>query len=164
MVTPMSRHTTFMRLRAASLGLLCLSFTAPAFADVTKGPDKGGYSGTDVAVFSFIDVAALGGAGVLSGIDDGTAALTLPFNFKFYGQSYSIVCVSANGALYFVPTPAACNGINDFANADPTNAAPPPGQDFASVFPFWSDLKFEGAGGGVFYQALGSAGSRQFVL
>jgi len=114
-------------------------------------------------VFSMVDVAGSGGAQVLSGIDDGTAALTLPFAFQFYGHAYTTVCASANGALYFVASASACSGVTDFANVDLTTTATP--NDLAAVLPFWSDLSFQVPGGGaVAYQTLGSVGSRRFVV
>ena len=69
----------------------------------TKGPDAGGYTATDSTVHGFVDVSATG-ASVLSGTDDGTAVLILPFAFQFYGRSYTMVCASTNGALYFIKT------------------------------------------------------------
>ena len=94
--------TGFTRVRLAVLSTLLATLHASPSATTTRGPDGGGYTGTDVAVYSFIDVAASGGAAVLGGTDDGTAALMLPFAFTFYGQSYSMVCVSSNGAVYFI--------------------------------------------------------------
>jgi hypothetical protein len=130
----------------------------------TKGPDAGGYTGTDATVYSFIDIGSgNGGTSVLTGTDDGLAALTLPFAFQFYGSAYSIACVSTNGALYFVANPGACGGFNDFSNTDLTNTVPP--NDLPAVFPLWSDLTFDVPGAGaVFYKAVGSAGSRKFIV
>jgi hypothetical protein len=128
-----------------------------------KGPDAGGYTATDSAVYSFIDVAGSGGTSVLNGIDDGLAELTLPFSFQFYGQTYSILCVSSNGALYFVANAGVCGGFNDFSNTDLTSTNTP--NDLPAVLPFWSDLTFDVQGaGGVFYRTSGSTGSRKFVV
>ena len=152
-----------MRLRVAIAALIA-SFSIALFA-ATKGPDGGGYSATDEIVYSFVDISgASGGVSLLSGTDDGTAALTLPFAYRFYGQLYSSVCVSTNGALYFVPSAAACSGFDaDFANTDVT-AAPVP-NDRPAALPFWSDLTFEVPGAGaLFYQTLGAAPARRFVV
>jgi hypothetical protein len=73
-----------------------------------------------------------------------------------------MVCVSSNGAVYFVADESACSSINDFANTDLTSTAPP--MDHPGLFPFWTDLSFENPGAGVAYQALGDPGSRRFVL
>jgi hypothetical protein len=130
----------------------------------TKGPDAGGYTGTDATVYSFVDVSGgTGGASILAGIDDGTATLTLPFSFQFYGQGYNLVCVSSNGAMYFVTSDAACTGLNDFANTDLSVVGPP--RDHPAVLPLWSDLTFQVAGAdAVYYQALGSTPNRRFVV
>jgi hypothetical protein len=150
---------------------LVLFFSAMAsstgMAATTKGPDNGGYTGTDETLFSFVDLAGAGAAGVLTGSDDGTAVLTLPFPFTFYGTTYSHVCVSTNGAMYFIgdaPSDLAqCNAVNDFANRDLTSTTPP--GDRPGVFPFWSDLTFGQAGAGsVLYQSVGQTGSRRFVI
>ncbi len=148
-----------MRIPGAALMALLAS---SAWA-TTKGPDAGGYIATDSTVYSFVDISGgSGGASVLADTDDGTAALTLPFPFHFYGQAYTMVCVSSNGAMYFVGDPSGCN-FNDFANVDVTAVSPP--GDRPAVMPLWSDLTFQVPGGGaVFYQTLGTAGSRTFVV
>src|SRR5687767_12043975 len=88
-------------LRRSVLAILLASFGTVLVA-TTKGPDAGGYSGTDSTVYSFVDIAGgSGGASVLAGSDDGTVMLTMPFTFQFYNQGYTRVCVSANGAVYF---------------------------------------------------------------
>jgi hypothetical protein len=145
------------------VALLLASMSAVVMA-TTKGPDSGGYAGTDATVYSFIDIAGgSGGASILAGSDDGTATLTLPFAFQFYGQGYTLVCVSANGAVYFVPSDAACVGLNDFANTDLSVVGPP--TDPPAVLPLWSDLTFQVAGAGaVYYQTLGSSPNRRFVV
>lgn len=131
----------------------------------TRGPDASGYTATDTLVYSFSNIAGPGGgASVLAGTDDGTAVLTLPFSFQFYGQTYSMVCVSTNGALYFISSAAACNGLEiDFANADLSVAGPPTNPP--ALLPYWSDLSFQVSGAGaIFYQASGSPGNRRFVV
>lgn len=152
---------TMQSLRRAALAALLALVPAAAWA-TTRGPDAGGYMATDSVVYSFVDISGSGGASVLAGTDDGTAVLTLPFPFLFYGHSYSMVCVSSNGALYFVANAGACAGFNDFANTDLTSTAPP--NDAPGVFPFWSDLTFQIGAGAVVYQTLGTPGSRRFVV
>jgi hypothetical protein len=153
------RRATVAAALAALLGALP-SLTLAA----TRGPDAGGYTATDATVYSFVDLAVTGGAAsILTGSDDETVVLALPFPFHFYGNMYDAVCVSSNGALYFIANGAACTGFVDFANLDLT-AATPPG-DPAAAFPYWSDLTFQVPGGGaVLYHTLGVAGSRRFVV
>jgi hypothetical protein len=147
------------------VALAVLVSAMPAWTNTTRGPDAGGYVATDSAVYSFIDISAGGsGTSVLSGTDDGSVPLTLPFPFQFYGQNYTMVCVSSNGALYFIASAAACGSApNDFANTDLTVAPPP--NDAAALLPFWSDLTFAVPGAGaVIYQTLGTPGTRRFVV
>lgn len=131
----------------------------------TKGPDAGGYVATDELVYSFVDISgSSGGASLLSGTDDGTAVLTLPFTVRFYGQPYTMACVSTNGALYLVTTVNECSGFDgDFANTDLTSARVP--NDRPAILPFWSDLTFQVPGAGaVLYQTVGEPPSRRFVV
>jgi hypothetical protein len=156
------RHLTSRRnlIRRAALAALLACAAVPLRA-TQRGPDAGGYVATDTTVFSFVDLAAAGGAGVLAGADDATADLTLPFAFQFYGVSYTRVCVSSNGALYFITTASACSGFTDFANTDLSGTAGP--NDLPAVFPFWTDLAFQ-VGGSVVYQTVGAPGARRFVI
>jgi len=133
-----------------------------------KGPDSGSYTATDATVYSFIDPAGGGSApSVLTGTDDGGTLLTLPFSFQFYGQSYTSLCVSSNGIAYFVSANSTFCGsaaqIVDFANTDPSSTAVP--GDLPAIAPFWMDLRFDTAGAGaVYYQTVGTAPNRQFVI
>lgn len=147
------------------LMMLALMTLAPRFGLATnKGPDAGSYTGTDATVYSFVDISgAAGGTSVLAGTDDATAVLNLPFPFQFYSQTYTLACVSSNGALYLITNASACSGFNDFANVDLTSATPP--NDLAALLPFWMDLTFQVPGSGsVFYETLGTPGSRRCVV
>jgi hypothetical protein len=142
-------------------------FTAGLLWATNKGPDAGNYTATDNTVYSFMDPAGSGGApSVLAGIDDGGALLTLPFSFQFYGQSYTMVCVSSNGLAYFVTGTSFCGSAAqtvDFANTDLTSTAPP--GDLPTIAPFWMDLSFAPAGAGaVYYQTVGTSPNQQFVI
>ncbi len=143
--------------------LAAAALALPAMATVI-GPDGGGYTGTDQAAFSFIDISgAGGGTSVLAGVDDGTVALTLPFSFTFYGTAYTQVCVSSNGAIYFVTNASTCSTVNDFANIDVNGASPAP--DLPALYPLWTDLTFASPGAGsVFYQTIGTPGNRRFIV
>jgi hypothetical protein len=157
------RRSTFAAVRHALVAAALVALPALSLA-ATRGPDAAGYTATDGTVYSFVDVSGTGGgASILGGTDDGTAPLTLPFTFRFYGQNYTLLCVSTNGALYFVPSLAQCSGVNDFANSDLTSSAPE--NDPPAILPYWSDLTFQVAGAGsVYYQVLGAAGSRRLVV
>lgn len=161
MRTPM-KHLAGRRLVSAFLfaaGLLCAT---------NKGPDAGNYTATDGTVYSFIDPAGGGSApSVLAGTDDGGALLTLPFSFQFYGQSYTMLCVSSNGLAYFVSgTSTFCGSAAqtvDFAPTDLSSTVVP--GDLPAIAPFWMDLTFAPAGAGaVYYQTKGTAPNRQFII
>jgi uncharacterized protein (TIGR03437 family) len=144
--------------------LISVAIAAGALTAATKGSDTTGYTATDATVFSYVDISGGGGAAVLSGTDDGTAALTLPFSFNFYGTNYTIVCPSSNGAIYFVPNANTCNSVSaDFANVDLSVATTP--LDLPAALPFWTDLTFQVPGAGaVYYQTIGAAPNRRFVV
>ncbi len=156
MVNPMRRSLITNLFVALSLPLVVLAGT--------QGPDAGGYSATDSAAFSFIDISTGGGGtSILSATDDGTVLVSMPFSFPFYGTSYTQVCVGTNGAAYFLSDPAVCATIADFANTDLTAGAPIP--DLPAILPFWTDLTFQTPGSGsVFYQTLGTAPNRRFII
>jgi hypothetical protein len=163
-MTHMESRRHVSRIARAAIAALIAGSSVVLWA-TTKGPDAGGYSATDEVVYSFVDISGdSGGASILAGSDDATAVLALPFPFQFYGQPYSLACVSSNGALYFITNPSQCSGFEtDFANVDIT-AAPVP-NDRPAALPYWTDLTFQVAGGGaVFYQTVGAAPSRRFVV
>ena len=140
-------------------GMLCAT---------NKGPDGGNYTATDNTVYSFIDPAGGGSApSVLAGTDDGGALLTLPFALQFYGQSYTMLCVSSNGVAYFVSGGSTFCGsatqTADFANTDLSSTAVP--GDLPAIAPLWTDLTFAPAGAGaVYYQTVGTTPNRQFII
>jgi hypothetical protein len=143
--------------------LACLLASALLLWGVNKGPDGASYMASDGTVYSFIELASGGSSSVLAGADDDVALLTLPFPFQFYGNSYTLLCVSSNGLISFVASAAACTAQTDFANTDLTATAPP--GNLPSLLPYWSDLTFQTAGsGGVFYRSQGPIGSRKFVV
>ena len=150
--------------RLWQIALAAVLVSAPLPGATTKGPDAAQYTGTDSAVYSFLDISGAGGStSVLANTDDATAPLTLPFGFQFYGQTYTIVCVSSNGLLTFVTSIAACTNTADFANTDLATAGPPGNPP--AILPFWTDLTFQVPGGGsVFYQVTGASPTRKFIV
>jgi subtilisin family serine protease len=88
----------------------------------------------------------------LSG-DDASTLVTLPFQFTFYGQSYSTAHVATNGFLNFLSP-----------NATFTNGSiPSAGAPNAAIYPFWDDMFVDGSAS-VRTDVLGSAPNRRFVI
>ncbi len=120
--------------------LIAVSLVPGTMLAGTQGPDAGGYSVTDSAVYSFVDVSG-GGASILAGADDDTALVNLPFTFTLYGTAYTQICISSNGAAWLITNPAACPPLagTDFANADLTGGSP--SVDLAAILPLWSEQR-----------------------
>ena len=138
--------------RNSLLAVLLLTGAARGF-----GADAFGYTTTSNTPFSYVN-AAVAGASVLTGDDDSSTTLSLPFSFRFYGIGYTSLCVSTNGLISF----GSCLA-NDFANVDLSSQSP--GGNQPLIAPFWMDLTFGQPGAGsVAYQTLGTAPNRQFVI
>lgn len=140
---------------AALIGLGIDTVSATAF----PGPDGAGYSGTSIP-FNFRDISATGTPAFGGDVDDDvTSAIPLGFTFDFYGTGYTDAYISSNGFLTFSPgqSSGCCDGqpLPTLGN-DPANL----------VAGWWTDLIHgPGLGGGnIYYQTLGVAGSREFVV
>ncbi len=97
-------------------------------------------------------------------IDDGTTAITLPFAYTLYGQSFTTANISSNGNLQFVSNSTLL-----------TNACPLPSATFdMPIMPHWDDLRtdqvgtgctaYGGVGCGVFTSISGTAPNRIFNI
>src|SRR5215475_9841481 len=67
--------------------------------------DSFGYTATSPVPFSYVNIAGTGTT-ILANEDDATATLTLPFGFRFYGVTYTTICVSTNGLITFSGCPS----------------------------------------------------------
>ena len=85
--------------------------------------------------------------------DDGSAAVTLPFNWFFYGNSYTSAFIGTNGYLIFGTTSTAYQAV-----AIPATAAP---NNYIALC--WTDLN-PGSGGTISYGTVGTAPNRVFVV
>ncbi len=161
-----NRHPGKANIRTIKLlALAAVLLSTSTLGATDKGPDAALYIATNNTVYSFIDLVGGGGsASVLANTDDGVALLTLPFSFQYYGNNYTLICVSSNGLITFVTSATACSSATvDFANTDLTSSATP--GDAPTLVPYWTDLTFATPGAGaVYYQAQGTAGSRQFIV
>lgn len=80
--------------------------------------------------FNWID-ASNGGAQLRFANDDDYAAVTLPFPFSFFGNSYSTAYVSANGFISFGQGYSPANSNSCIPSTSPPNNA---------IYAFWTDL------------------------
>jgi PKD repeat protein len=85
--------------------------------------------------------------------DNDVTPLPLPFPISFYGSSFTNVNVGANGNLQFVS-----------ANIAGGNACLPVGGFNYAIFPFWTDLRTDQPGNGVFTTLTGVAPNRIFGI
>ncbi len=117
------------------------------FPKSTGNSDYRGY-GPDVL---FTDISGSGTLSTASG-DDEVQDVTLPFTFTYYGQAVTMVTISTNGHLNL-------EGLSDFSNDHLPSSNAPAGL----MGPYWDDLDITDPGQ-IFYETLGSAGSRVFVV
>ena len=114
-------------MRLLALLRLCL----PAALAGTGGPDAGGTVYTDSGPSDGPSYAGLDTSGGLSAslADDDSLNVELPFDFEFYGTSYSSVDISSNGAVFFDGVTTASAG-----------ACPPSAVSYTGIAAFWDDL------------------------
>jgi hypothetical protein len=159
---PVNTTTTFKSLSLAgvvfagtvsAIAVLGLTTAQPAAAVSFPGPDAFGYRATEIAN-NLRDISASGTFLPLN--DDAVSgAISLGFNFDFYGNTYSQVYVSSNGFLTFNPgsSNGCCNGQSlPNGSSNPSNL----------VAGFWNDLN--NPQGNIRYQTTGSPGSQKFVV
>ena len=86
--------------------------------------------------------------------DDWVGRITLPFDFPFYGASYSRLFLSDNGYLNFLEA----DRFNPFPIEIPSESDPN-----AAIYALWQDLEVD-AEGSIAYGTVGSAPDRAFVI
>ncbi len=122
------------------------------------GPDAYGYYAFDNtesqppnsgSTYEWIEICpSLGGSGTSMNFtdvaEDGdlSAARTLPFNFVFYGQTFSEITICSNGWIAF-----GNYAIDDFRNYRMGSPLGPPNQ----VAAYWDDLVVSGSSNNVYY-------------
>jgi hypothetical protein len=87
----------------------------------------------------------------LSNTDDGSASITIPFSFAWYGANYTQIGVSTNGVLI----PGGSNA--DYSNVGIPSASAPGNL----IAPFWDDLVNDSQ---IRWQVLGSSPNRRLVV
>jgi hypothetical protein len=106
----------------------------------------------DSPVHAFDTIAATGTPGP-SG-DDSTATASLGFDFEFYGTLYDSVVISTNGFISFTA------GAGTGCCSGPVIPTAGGIDNFVAVL--WEDLT--SSGGNIYYETLGVAPSRRFVV
>lgn len=127
------------------------------------GPDGFGYSFVDSnslngPAYNWIEIATpLSGTGteVLPSSDDQWVGnIGLGFFFNYYGTDYSQLAIGNNGILF------SGSGTSQYVN-DPITQSP---TIHGFIAPYWDDLVTWGSAGAVYYQTLGTAPNRIFVV
>lgn len=95
----------------------------------------------------YVDISSTGTA-VAGMTDDSEFGLTLPWNWNINGTTVSTITIGNNGGVLF-------NTLTGNVGYTATGNG---------MFPFAQDLNTANASGGVFYQSLGTAPNRQFVI
>ncbi len=176
-------------MRATAIGLVAIvlaitvAWTGLNASANTSGPDPSGYTWTDSnapAPFiapNFIDISATGTliSTWVGSADDGTSDQALPFDFDFFGNTYSAVQISTNGFISFTTTdPSACNNNFNWDDDPITDAGYPIPHDDADcaadgwglnpLIAGWFDDLDSGECGGVYYGTNGSAPNQMFIV
>src|SRR4029079_9117761 len=85
---------------------------------------------------------------------DARGRLPLPFDFDFYGETYSQVWIADNGYVNFLGP----DQFNFFPSVSPSPAPPN-----AAIYAFWQDLAVD-ATSQIDYATAGTAPNRAFIL
>ena len=86
--------------------------------------------------------------------DEFAGRLRLPFEFPYYGETYSQVFISDNGYLNFLGP----DQFNQFPSEIPSEGPPN-----AAIYALWQNLRVDAAGA-IEYATIGSAPNRAFVI
>jgi hypothetical protein len=113
--------------------------------DNQGGPDAFGYTWKDSnepngPVYNWVELAGLGTRMSFT-VDDTTIAVTLPWNFPFYGTNYSTARISGNGNIHFSVDTL------DYGNRSIPSIRLPN----AMICPLWDDLSPQNSAGIYYY-------------
>ena len=140
------------------VGISLLVASASRAPATTGGPDSFGYTYVDSnspggPVFDWTDIAATGTRTLFNSDDSVVSNIDLGFFFNFYGTDYSRVTLGNNGIVF------SGEGSGAYVNQ-------PIGDSSAFhgfIAPFWDDI-VTWYNGAVYYQTLGIAPNRMFVV
>lgn len=143
-LTGLEANTTYSVYVRAICGLNSL-FGGP----LTLNTDPGFLASDNQCGPGFTDISGTGTLNVLG--DDAEVGVALPFPFTFQGTSYTDITIGNNGAIALGTQTAQVAFGNGAMATAPTG-----------LYPFWDDLG--GNGAGVFYETIGTAPNRQFIV
>jgi hypothetical protein len=129
---------------------------------LTGGPDSFGYTWADSdqaggPAFSWVDITTIGTNLAITGDDVLSAAVTLPFNFPFYGTNQTTLKACTNGHIQF-----GTGTSTAYSNA----AIPSTGVPNNALYPFWDDMASgtgTGCAGAAVYYYNDTANNRVIV-
>jgi Secretion system C-terminal sorting domain len=104
--------------------------------DTQGGPDTFGHVWIDNKepggpLYDWIEISDTGTLSTVSGVDDATQVVALPFAFSYYGDDYATVVISSNGNIHFGNPD---NGYNHYTIPSPDGPA-------GIIAPWWIDLR-----------------------
>lgn len=152
--------------RAMLFTLVLISAMIPVIVGNVKadigGPDLFGHTWVDsvgpapTVSYNWIEINSTGIDSGVTGDDNFGGPFSMGFAFNFYGNSYTELYFSTNGLITFG------SGTSSLSNTQIPSTSTP--QNF--IAPFWDDLAVGGGSnsGAIYYQQLGIAPNRQFVV
>ena len=128
---------------------------------LTGGPDTFGYrfidSNSGGPAYSWIEISGTGtqSSALVSSDDNVATNIPLNFHFNYYGVDNTQIAISNNGLAF----PGSGSGSWAYDN-EPIATSSVHG----FIAPYWDDLVTTNTGSGIYYQTLGTAPNRYFVV
>lgn len=124
------------------------------------GPDGGGYVFADIDEpfgldYNFEADIPTNGTRVNLSDNQMSSAISLGFDFEFYGTTYQQVYICANGFLTFLDNQTCTPTTSSLPNSNDPNAI---------IAAWWEDLNPAEDAGRIDYQVIGTAPRRQFIV
>lgn len=138
--------------------MLIVSILAGTASARSGGPDFFGYTFKDSTetggpTYNWTEISGTGTMILPNSDDMFIDGIPVGFFFNFYGTDYSQVSITNNGIVL------ASGGTSQWTN-QPIGSSTP--HNFIS--PFWDDIVTWGSAGAVYYQTIGTAPNRKFVV
>ncbi len=147
-------HALFRRGSVFFLLLGVIAFLALAGHPRDAAAGGTSYLFDDTAAFGWMDISGTGTNAGITGDDDLASGVPIGFTFTFEGTDYTALEPTSNGVISLDQ-----EGNTEYAN----EALPTSSWAGAALFPWWDDLD-PSACGDVYYETVGSAPNRAFVV